>query len=63
MNRQVDKKILNQTTKQVRIDVWWHQYIKLIAADRRMSVKHIIEECLGDYYCLDDYLQVKEKIN
>ncbi len=46
MKRQSDKKV----TKQIRIDVGWHEYLKVHAAIQGKTIKGVVEECLADYY-------------
>ena len=42
MNRQIDKK----KTKQVLIDVHWHKYARVAAAEQGRTVKSLVEEGL-----------------
>ena len=48
-------------TKQVRIDYYWHLFLKVLAAQSGRTVRELIEECLGDYYSLEEFLKVEEK--
>ena len=50
MKLQVDKK----TTKQIRIDEGWHKALKIEAARQDRSIRELVEECLGDYFSLED---------
>jgi len=45
-NRQIDRKL----TKQIRIDTWWHRFLKTKAAMSGMSIKTLLEGHLAEIY-------------
>lgn len=48
-NLQIDKK----TTKQVRIDAGLHQLLKVYAAESKLTIKELLEDCLSDLLAID----------
>mgnify|MGYP000931825689 FL=1 len=57
MSQQIDKK----KTIQVRIDVFWHRFLKVLGAQSGRSIRDLIEEVLGDYYTLEDFSEVERR--
>jgi len=57
MSQLSDKKL----SVQVRIDATWHKFLKLLGAQSSKSIKELIEECLGDYYSLEDFKEVDRR--
>lgn len=43
------KQVNKNLTKLIRIDAGYHQLLKMRACETRKSIKHLIEEVLGDY--------------
>lgn len=48
-SRQIDKK----STKQVRIDAGLHQLLKVYAAESKLTIKELLEDCLSDLLAVD----------
>lgn len=46
MRRQVDSK----TTKQVRIDNYWHRLLKVRGAEAGKTIKELLEEALSEWW-------------
>jgi predicted HicB family RNase H-like nuclease len=48
MDRQIDKKLPNSGTKQVRVDQEYHRQLKIRASRQRESIKALLEDAIGE---------------
>lgn len=55
MTKESSKQINKNLGKLVRIDPYWHQMLKVVAAKHQMSVKSLLEGVLAEY--LEEYLE------